>query len=124
MKKRTGALLLALVLLLGCAGCAADGGDPVLRAAGDAAEYLLALQEPAHGGEWLAVCLGSGVLDPPSGWLEDYLESMAEYAAGCDGVLSPAAEHGVLSGGAGSYRRRRGCQGRRRLGSDTAAAGL
>lgn len=88
MKKRTGALLLALVLLLGCAGCAADGGDPVLRAAGDAAEYLLALQEPAHGGEWLAVCLGSGVLDPPSGWLEDYLESMAEYAAGCDGVLS------------------------------------
>lgn len=88
MRKRTGALLLALLLLLGCAGCAAAGDDPALRAAGEAAEYLLSQQEAEHGSEWLAVCLGSGVLEAPQGWLEEYRENMAEHTANCGGVLS------------------------------------
>ena len=93
LKRRGGALLLALALTLGLAvDAAAAVPDSELAAAiEDTAQYIYkTVKDPqvgAIGGEWAVLGLARSGYDVPDSYYQDYYATVEEYVEACDGVL-------------------------------------
>ena len=93
LKRRGGALLLALALTLGLAvDAAAAVPDSELAAAiEDTAQYIYkTVKDPqvgSIGGEWAVLGLARSGYDVPDSYYQDYYATVEEYVEACDGVL-------------------------------------
>ena len=93
LKRRGGALLLALALTLGLAvnAAAAVPDSELVAAIEDTAQYIYkAVKDPqvgSIGGEWAVLGLARSGYDVPDSYYQDYYATVEEYVEACDGVL-------------------------------------
>ena len=93
LKRRGGALLLALALTLGLAvnAAAAVPDSELVAAIEDTAQYIYkTVKDPqvgSIGGEWAVLGLARSGYDVPDSYYQDYYATVEEYVEACDGVL-------------------------------------
>ena len=93
LKRRGGALLLALALTLGLAvnAAAAVPDSELVAAIEDTVQYIYkTVKDPqvgSIGGEWAVLGLARSGYDVPDSYYQDYYATVEEYVEACDGVL-------------------------------------